>query len=507
MRLISFLGTGDYQPTRYFRPDTCQIWDGSYTASALAKLWEVSETYILATSKARDKHGMRLEEAFASANLDPPHFVELPDGKTAAELWRQFESLRELLDIADRPVILDITHGFRAQPFFAGAVVGFVRSVKQSAHEVRVLYGAFEARDEKDSTPIWDLTVFTELLEWTRALSLFLLTGRGSLLIHQVEQLARTVSSAWAKDPSGPPPKLLKLARVLKDFNEALVTVRIGKLLLGSGNRTSAAQRLLETLRAAKQDIARHIPPLTPVLDQLENMLTPLQLESTHLSGAEGRRVMTALTRLYLRLERYAEAGITLREGWVNLYATPWATTPGESFDTEARKAAEVRLRATGWTERELMGVRNDLEHGGFRKKPLPPQQIRMKLGEHLHKLEIFKDVAPSIRAEDRQRTVWFSTRHKGAVEWAERHGIRVDRLVDHIDIAEIAPGDMVIGILPVHLVAQVCAREARFFNFTLDVPPDFRGRELTLDELERFGARLEEYRVERVETNGLKQS
>jgi CRISPR-associated protein Csx16 len=95
--------------------------------------------------------------------------------------------------------------------------------------------------------------------------------------------------------------------------------------------------------------------------------------------------------------------------------------------------------------------------------------------------------------------TTWFVTRHPGAIAWAARQGIAVDRQVAHLDPADIQPGDTVIGTLPVNLAAQVCARGARFFNLSLDVPPEARGRELSADDLERFGARLEAYDVQAI--------
>ncbi len=94
--------------------------------------------------------------------------------------------------------------------------------------------------------------------------------------------------------------------------------------------------------------------------------------------------------------------------------------------------------------------------------------------------------------------TVWFVSRHPGAVAWAERHGIAVDRQVAHLDVEAVQAGDVVIGTLPVHLAAEVCQRGARFLNLSLDIPPEARGRELSADELEAFGARLEEFHVER---------
>ena len=92
--------------------------------------------------------------------------------------------------------------------------------------------------------------------------------------------------------------------------------------------------------------------------------------------------------------------------------------------------------------------------------------------------------------------TVWFVSRHPGAAEWARRRGLVVDRQVAHLDPYTVEAGDTVIGTLPVHLAASVCARGARYMNLSLDLPVEARGRELSAGELERYGARLEAYLV-----------
>ncbi|MCG5536614.1 CRISPR-associated protein Csx16 [Ectothiorhodospira mobilis] len=96
--------------------------------------------------------------------------------------------------------------------------------------------------------------------------------------------------------------------------------------------------------------------------------------------------------------------------------------------------------------------------------------------------------------------TTHFVTRHSGAVEWAHHQGLAVDRQVDHLDPMDLAPGDTVIGTLPVHLAAAICERGARYLHLSLDLPPELRGRELSADDMEAAGARLEAYRVERLD-------
>lgn len=96
--------------------------------------------------------------------------------------------------------------------------------------------------------------------------------------------------------------------------------------------------------------------------------------------------------------------------------------------------------------------------------------------------------------------TTYFVSRHPGAQEWAAGEGITVDTVIAHLDPEVIQPGDVVIGTLPVHLAAQVCQHGGRFLHLSVDVPPEWRGRELTAADLRQCGARLEEYRVTRLD-------
>ena len=92
--------------------------------------------------------------------------------------------------------------------------------------------------------------------------------------------------------------------------------------------------------------------------------------------------------------------------------------------------------------------------------------------------------------------TTFFISRHPGAVAWAAEQGLQIDRCEPHLDAAQVKPGDIVIGTLPVHLAAAVCGQGARFFNLSLDLPAQWRGRELSADELRQCQARLECFEV-----------
>ena len=95
--------------------------------------------------------------------------------------------------------------------------------------------------------------------------------------------------------------------------------------------------------------------------------------------------------------------------------------------------------------------------------------------------------------------TTWFITRHPGARDWADQQKLAIDHWCMHLDPADVKAGDTVIGSLPVHLAAAVCAAGARYFNLSVDLPAHARGKELSAEELARFNTRLEEFHAERL--------
>jgi len=91
----------------------------------------------------------------------------------------------------------------------------------------------------------------------------------------------------------------------------------------------------------------------------------------------------------------------------------------------------------------------------------------------------------------------WFVSRHPGALQWMRQHGPHFDRHVAHLEPSSVQPGDRVIGTLPVNLAAQVCGRGARYWHLALTLPAQWRGRELSVEQLEVAKAHLQEFHVQ----------
>ncbi|MEZ9552737.1 CRISPR-associated protein Csx16 [Vibrio breoganii] len=95
--------------------------------------------------------------------------------------------------------------------------------------------------------------------------------------------------------------------------------------------------------------------------------------------------------------------------------------------------------------------------------------------------------------------TTYLVTRHPATVDWILQQGIQVDINLEHLAcLDQIKAGDVVIGVLPITIVCQLNELGAEYIHFGLNVPREFRGKEISLEDLERFSPRLETFFVQR---------
>jgi len=103
--------------------------------------------------------------------------------------------------------------------------------------------------------------------------------------------------------------------------------------------------------------------------------------------------------------------------------------------------------------------------------------------------------------------TVYFVSRHEGAQRWArilQKQGnwpYSIDAYVEHLDVQALRKGDVVIGTLPLREAAEVRRRGADYLSLDLQVPPHWRGQELTATQMAACGATLTSYRLTVKET------
>jgi CRISPR-associated protein Csx16 len=380
MRLISFLGKGD-KDGKYH--DTTYALDGhecrtNYVAHALARLLNPCDIHVIATEEAWGHHGGPLSALLSSNALPPPNRVHVPTGGTPQQLWDMFGAIVESLRTSDGSVLLDITHGFRMQPFFAAACIQYVQAVMPNPPDIRVVYG--EYRGANEPSPIWELTPFLDVLSWSRNLMMFLQTGQADAVVEPTERLARDLSKQWAvSGRQGAQPQLRRLSTALQEFSDNFTTIRTGSLLVGDA---SSSHRLAAAIDETQSEVMHHLPALALILQQVKEMVMPLQCNA-RLSAPAGQRTLVALARLYESMGRYSEAISVLREGWITLNAPRTTDEPG----SKEFVLADRKEREKNWNAKEAPSVaeiRNDIQHAGFQKQPLQKKALTEQLASLL---------------------------------------------------------------------------------------------------------------------------
>lgn len=97
----------------------------------------------------------------------------------------------------------------------------------------------------------------------------------------------------------------------------------------------------------------------------------------------------------------------------------------------------------------------------------------------------------------------WLVSRHEATKKWLLNTSTHFDEVIDHLDINLIHDGDEVVGVLPINIAAEVCAKGARYFHVAIQVTKDQRGKELDDQELAQLDPKLIEYQVIRLGNDG----
>jgi CRISPR-associated protein Csx16 len=290
-----------------------------------------------------------------------------------------------------------------------------------------VCYAAHEAKDpDTGVAPIWELSAFVALLDWSRVLAMFLKTGRAEEAAKETLRLGRALAKEWAEGgKQGERPNLDALGRGLREFGADLEALRTGDLLLDRGSMKSSAARLLSATREAKEHVAKHAPPLADILDRVVGMAEPIAGAGHDLSGSDGRSAIAALADLYLRLGRYLEAAATVREGWVNLYAPKTALVPGATtFDRKERERAEKRAHEHDPAFREVTDRRNDFLHAQYRPSAQKAADVAETVRSLVEKLRIASQTprgACFVNLSNHPSSKWDEAQTKEARKHAER--------------------------------------------------------------------------------------
>ena len=77
---------------------------------------------------------------------------------------------------------------------------------------------------------------------------------------------------------------------------------------------------------------------------------------------------------------------------------------------------------------------------------------------------------------------------------------VPIDKFIEHLDVSTLKFGGIIVGTLPINIVADLQERGVRYFHLSLELPSHLRGKELSAVEMEEGNARIEEFKIVRVQ-------
>lgn len=399
MKLISFLGIANYQTTNY-------VWRGQehttrFFPDAAAHFLQPAQTLICATPTVQ-KHANLHELIAQLTEANVAHeIVPIPEGHNEADLWEIFKALTNAVAEGET-VAFDVTHSFRSLPFLAFLAVAYLQAAKKVRVE-RVLYGAWEARDENNHSPVFDLTPFVTLLDWLTATNRFVETGDGQALANLLR--------------AGMPPGIQMrddltartLGHNLKSAAEAIESVSLALRVTRPIEAMQSAAQLAETLAQATPGIQERAKPFQILAERVVTEYGQFAVENPtdEPSLRDGLRRQLQMVEWYIKRRHIVQAATLAREWIVSTLCLRF----GEPmFDyNEGRKyvegalnnAAERRKKAPRTIEPsrcdeplealpcaetlsklwgQMIELRNDIAHVGMKSSPKPAALLKQKV-------------------------------------------------------------------------------------------------------------------------------
>jgi len=169
---ISFLGTNDYEQCRYvingdFEMTTKFVQEAVISYRCID--WtDDDRILVFTTDGAKNNNWGELYSALNARELAPViEAVMIPDEISEKTMWKVFKIIFDKLQKEDK-ILVDITHGFRSSPMLLLTLINYSSFLKDTSVD-KIYYGAYTAMStlNVDYAPVWDLTDFILLHEWT----------------------------------------------------------------------------------------------------------------------------------------------------------------------------------------------------------------------------------------------------------------------------------------------------------------------------------------------------
>lgn len=369
MKILSFLGTGEYQTTKYKTING--IYESKYFIEILSKSYCPENIYIALTKESKEKHYNSLKELELEFQE-----CEIPSGKSEDEMWIMFEKITDV--IPDRcELIIDITHGFRSQPMIALAAAIYLRTVK-NIKIIDILYGAFDAKDEENVAPVFSLMTFLELIDWSKATDSLVKDNNVSYL----KNLLTNIQSETHINKGDYKVKgLYGIGEILNNILNSVSVVRPEEFF-------KYTNKLPEKIKNVQKDIENvaKVKPIKIILEILSSSFKNFYNQEENIFTNHGIILQSRFIEYCISLNQYQQAITLSRELMVTILCKEGNEDPSVK-DTRSKIENELSEDSDRYLKKEkpekfdievlklwiaIIDIRNDVNHAGMRENAMP---------------------------------------------------------------------------------------------------------------------------------------
>lgn len=434
-KLITFLGAGSYKKTKYrlFEDkgeDENNIVETYYFQEALLeKLGKDIEVFVCLTKDAKknnwDKRILLKEEKFKKFSKHGLEYyfnrnninykiVDIEDGSSEDEIWKNFNTITDIIDDEDE-IYLDITYSFRSIPIMMMSILNYAKFTK-NIKVGGIYYGAFEAK-ENGVAPIFNLTSFDTITDWTMGANNFIKSGNSrdlsKIIVDTVEDDLKYKNNNEKKFYIN----VKQLNEKIDKFSEDLHTNR-GMNISYSSDELKNKLEEIKKLGSFKDN---KLKPLEKILEEIYNMVSDI--------GDNEVLNIHEIAKLSFELNMFQRSYTFLRENIINfLYEkSNIEEILGINKIKDIKKMSKVRedlldilrikygneniilktdeielnkeqifINLENYINKDIYNLstnigdaRNDINHAGYKETAMPSDKISKKLEKHLNDFEI----------------------------------------------------------------------------------------------------------------------
>lgn len=285
-KYLAFLGTNEYLECYYTLQHKATSEPCRFIQEALIRVfcqnWTKEDSILIfTTDEAKQKNwescyfGERyigLQDRLSQLHLScVSSQIDIPEGDCVEALWKIFDTVFEHVGNQDE-LIFDMTHGFRSLPMLALIILNYAKFIKNCTL-AGMYYGAFETLGpiyqvkekpvEQRIVPVFDLTPFVSLFDWTVGIDRFLNTGDASVIASLTNEVIPQILKESDNQYLEHTCNLRKIVQAIFNFSQNSVMCRRKEL-------TYSALTIPEYLDRAILSSEQILKPLTPLLKTMQ---------------------------------------------------------------------------------------------------------------------------------------------------------------------------------------------------------------------------------------------